>query len=123
MWGLFSGLASSPESSCSGPSFCCCGSTGEPLLWARCCAFLRLLLQDSPPAEASWSSLKLHANQTTLPFFHPCSAGRWFPASFADLPLPQREAVLLGWATGADMRMRKVGVFARQAATGIFFLV
>jgi hypothetical protein len=36
-----------------------------------------------------------------------CSSGRWLPDSFADLPLPQREAVLLGWATGSDMRMRK----------------
>ncbi|PRW45373.1 Long-chain-alcohol oxidase FAO1 [Chlorella sorokiniana] len=34
-------------------------------------------------------------------------SGRWLPDSFADLPLPQREAVLLGWATGSDMRMRK----------------
>lgn len=36
------------------------------------------------------------------------SSGRWLPASFPDMPLQQREAVLLGWATGSDMRMRKV---------------
>lgn len=55
-----------------------------------------------------------HAHTACLPppFPRPSylgSSGRWLPASFPDMPLQQREAVLLGWATGPDMRMRKVG--------------
>ncbi|KAL4422311.1 hypothetical protein ABPG75_008508 [Micractinium tetrahymenae] len=34
-------------------------------------------------------------------------SGFGLPSAFTTLPLAQREAVLLGWATGADARMRK----------------
>ena len=38
----------------------------------------------------------------------PCSGSRWLPTAFPDLPLPEREAVLLGWSASPDPRMRKV---------------
>lgn len=37
-----------------------------------------------------------------------CCSGGFMPSPFTALPLEQREAVLLSWATGSDMRMRKV---------------
>lgn len=47
----------------------------------------------------------------------PCS-GFGLPCAYTSLPLAQREAVLLGWATGADARMRKVGRERRAAPAG-----